>query len=182
MKKTFYRIGEHFTERPWDRPTREAVEVWWNSFKDTKYLDQFEIWIGGGVLEETTTWDLDIIITGQFKYPADLKHVLDEGIRIGFKHWLLVDIVWQDKVVFPYLTFEPFKRIRNFNEVEKQTNEEHILKKYNGIEIYPGLFQQQNDKPTKSFKFAQKMIKEGKYTLGIQKLSDYIYNNKPILA
>ena len=41
-----------------------------------------------------------------------------------------------------------------------------------------GLYQQQNDKPTKSFEFAQKMIKEGRYTLGIQKLSDYIYNNK----
>ena len=42
----------------------------------------------------------------------------------------------------------------------------------------PGLYQQQNNKPTKSFKFAQKMIKEGKYTLGIQTMSDYIYNNK----
>jgi|TARA_B110000438_G_C15721727_1_gene610148 hypothetical protein len=178
MKKSFYRIGDQVTSRPWDRPTHEAISVWWESFKETKHLDQFEVWICGGALEGTETWDVDIILTGESKYPADLKYVLDEGIRIGFKHWLLVDIVWQDKVVFPYLTFEPFRRIRNFNEVEKQTNEEHMLRKYNGVEIYPGLYQQQNDKPTKSFKFAQKMIKEGRYTLGIQKLSDYIYNNK----
>ena len=179
MDKQFFRIGEIQTNRPWDRPTTEAVLVWWDKFKETKYLDQFEVWVCGGFLEGTETWDVDIILTGEFKYPANLKHVLDEGIRLGFKHWLLMDIVWQDKVVFPYLTFEPFRRIRNFNEVEKLTPTEHVLKKYKGVEIYPGLFQQQNDKPTKSFEFAQKMIKEGKYTLGIQKFSEYIYNNKP---
>ncbi len=180
MKKTFYRIGEHFTERPWDRPTREAVEVWWNSFKDTKYLDQFKIWIGGGVLEETTTWDLDIIITGQFKYPADLKHVLDEGIRIGLKHWMLVDIKWKDNLWED--EFQPFKQIRSFNEIEKSTPEKHIIKKYKGVEIYPGLFQHEYKKPTKTYKFSKKMIDEGKYTFGLQKFSDYIYNNKPILT
>ena len=145
MKKSFYRIGEQITLRPWDRPNYEAIATWWNSFKETKHLDQYEVWICGGALEGTETWDVDIILTGESRYPADLK---------------------------------PFKRIRNFNEVEKQIGDKNTLKKYGGTEIYPGLYQQQNDKPTKSFEFAQKMIKEGKYTLGIQKLSDYIYNNK----
>ncbi len=180
MKKTFWRIGEHSLNRPWERPTNEGVRVWWNSFKETKYLDQFEVWIGGGVLEQTKTWDVDIILTGQFKYPADLKHVLDEGVRLGLKHWLLVDIKWKDNLWED--KFQPFKQIRSFNEIEKQTSEEHILKKYKGKEIYPGLFQNIYKKQTKVYKFSKKMIKEGKYTLGIQKMSDYIYNNKPILA
>ena len=180
MKKTFYRIGENITSRPWERPTHEAVRVWWDSFKETKYLDQFEFWIGGGVLEETKTWDVDIFITGQFKYPADLKHVLDEGIRIGLKHWILVDIRWKDNLWED--EFQPFKQIRSFNEIEKSTPEKHILRKYKGTEIYPGLFQNVYKKPNKEFIKNKKFIDEGKYTLGLQKLSDYIYNNKPILA
>ena len=63
-------------------------------------------------------------------------------------------------------------------KLRKQTFEEHILKKYKGIEIYPNLFQQNFQKPGKSIKFARKMIKEGKYKLGVQKMSEYIYNNK----
>jgi|TARA_B100000780_G_scaffold83508_1_gene57081 hypothetical protein len=172
-----YRIGEISTSRPWERPTTEAVLVWWNSFKETKYLDQFEVYIAGGTIEGTQTWDVDIILTGNFKYPDDLKYVLDEGIKIGFKHWLLVDIVWQDKIYDK--TFLPHKRISNFNEVEKIRGEEHIIKKFEGEEIFPGLFQNKYTKPNKSFKWRQKMEKEGKYTLGLQKMSDYIYNNKP---
>ena len=184
MKKTVYRIGEHVTNRPWERPTFEAVEIWWNKFKKTKHLDQFEVWICGGVLEGTETWDVDVVLTGQFRHPDDLKHVLDEGISLGLKHWLLIDLVWQDRIVWPFLNaFEPYRRIRNFNEMEKQTPDRHQLREYdNGKEIYPGLWAKYNDKPTKSFKFAQKMLKEGKYTLGIQKMSEYIYNNKTILA
>jgi len=178
MKKQFYRIGEHATLRPWDRPSYEAVAVWWEDFQKTKYLDQFDVWICGGIVEGTETWDVDVILTGEFKYPADLKHVLDEGITIGFKRWLLIDIVWQDKIVDPIKKFHPYKRIRNFNEIEKQTLEEHIFRKYEGEEIYPNLFQQKFHKPGKSIKFARKMIKEGKYKLGVQKMSEYIYNNK----
>ena len=61
MKKSFYRIGDQVTSRPWDRPTHEAISVWWESFKETKHLDQFEVWICGGALEGTETWDVDII-------------------------------------------------------------------------------------------------------------------------
>ena len=78
-----------------------------------------KVWICGGIVEGTETWDVDVILTGDYRYPADLKHVLDEGITIGFKRWLLVDIVWQDKIVYPMEKFHPYKRIRNFNEVEK---------------------------------------------------------------
>ena len=57
--------------------------------------------------------------------------------------------------------------------------DDYILKEYNGVEIYPGLFQsRKNNEPPNSFKYSQKMFKEGKYTLGVQKMSDYIYNNK----
>lgn len=186
MIKQFYRIGEHVTLRPWDRPNHEAVVAWWEDFQKTKYLDQFEVWICGGFLEGTKTWDVDIILTGDYRYPADLKHVLDEGIKIGFKRWLLVDIVWQDIINWQILhqtynentPFDKFKRIRNFNEVEKQMMDDYFFKEYNGVEIYPGLFQSEINEPPNSFKYSQKMFKEGKYKLGVQKLSDYIYNNK----
>jgi hypothetical protein len=178
MKKQFWRIGDQLTNRPWDRPTLEAVLVWWEKFKETKYLDQFEVWIGGGFLEGTETWDVDIILTGAFKFPADLKHVLDEGILLGLKHWILIDIIWQDKLYSE--EFIPYKSIRNFNEIEKQTSTEHILKEYKGEEIYPGLYQKKYTEPNEAFKWRQKMKKEGRYTLGLQKMSEYIYNNKQI--
>ena len=57
MKKQFYRIGEHATLRPWDRPSYEAVAVWWEDFQKTKHLDQFDVWICGGVVEGTETWE-----------------------------------------------------------------------------------------------------------------------------
>ena len=50
MKKSFYRIGEQITLRPWDRPNYEAIATWWDNFKETKYLDQYEVWICGGAL------------------------------------------------------------------------------------------------------------------------------------
>ncbi len=56
--------------------------------------------------------------------------------------------------------------------------DDYFFKEYNGVEIYPGLFQSEINEPPNSFKYSQKMFKEGKYKLGVQKLSDYIYNNK----
>jgi hypothetical protein len=182
MKSQFVRIGENITTKGWKRPEYNLIYAWWNSFQKTKYLDQFEIWICGGVLEGVKTMDVDIILTGDFKYPEDLKNILNEGIRLGFDHGLLIDISWQNRLWGFKKNFQPYKKIRSYNKIEKYLDEGDIILEYEGKEIYPGLFHKEWLEKNKTWKKYKKRTKEGKYTLGIQKMSDYIYNNKHALV
>ena len=180
MKKTSYiQIGEFTSTYPNKKPTPEGVAYWWNDFKKTPHLDDYEVYICGAVLEGIdNTWDLDVVITGDIKYHNELKFILDEGIRIGLKYWMLVDIVWTSRIIDSINEgFKPHTAIRSFNKSKMFRDKELSYDKISK-EIYPGLYQRELLKENKSFKKHYQRIKDGKYTLGIQKVSEYIYNNK----
>ena len=180
MSKTSYiQVGEITSTYPNKKPTPEAVYNWWQEFKHTPHLEEYDVYICGAVLEGIeNTWDVDIVLHGDIRYHNELKFILDEGIRIGLKNWILVDIKWASEV-FDFINdgFKPHSVIRSFNKFkmfsDKKLNHNKKVK-----EIYPGLFQKELLEENKAFKWGRTMIKEGKYTLGIQKLSEYIYNNK----
>ena len=179
MKKSYIKVGEYTSNFPNKKPTFEAVYSWWNEFKKTPHLEDYEVYICGAVLEDVkNTWDVDIVRKGDIRYPNELKFILDEGIRIGLKYWLLVDIKWASKV-FDFINegYQPHSIIRSFNKFKMYKDKEIKTTIYNE-EIYPGLFKKELKKEPNSFKWGRKMINKGKYTLGIQKLSEYIYNNK----
>jgi hypothetical protein len=166
-----YKIGDISTKTPLKKPTREGIEVWWSKFKDTPHLSDYEVYIGGAVLNNVDTWDVDIFLTGKIKYFNELHNILNTAVQLGFKHWLLVDIKWVSNIHDDNET-ENLEReeIRNHNKVENNSK----IKKYPGTQIYPGLYKSIR-KPNP---WGKKMLKEGKYKLGIAKMDTYIIYNE----
>jgi hypothetical protein len=168
-----YKIGDIATATPFKKPTREGVEVWWDKFKDTPHLNDYEVYIGGAVLNNIETWDVDIILTGEIKYFNELYNILNSAVQLGFKHWLLIDIKWVSNLHKDGEDFQEREEIRNYNRVENNSR----IKKYPGTQIYPGLYKSIANKPQP---WGEKMLKEGKYKLGIAKMDTYIIYNESI--
>ena len=167
-----YKIGDIVTTTPLKQPTKEGVKVWWEKFKQTPHLDNYEVYIGGAVLNDVDTWDVDILLTGEIKYFNELHHILNTAVQLGFKHWLLIDIKWVSNLHSDG-EFQEREEIRNFNRVENNSK----IKKYPGVQIYPGLYKSTVNKPQP---WGEKMLKEGKYKLGIAKMDTYIIYNESI--
>jgi hypothetical protein len=166
-----YKIGDISTSTPFQKPTREGVEIWWSKFKNTPHLNDYEVYIGGAVLNNIETWDVDIFLTGEIKYFNELHNILNNAVQLGFKHWLLIDIKWVSNIYTNKEDFQECEEIRNYNKVENNSK----IKKYPGIQIYPGLYKSTIKKPQP---WGEKMLKEGKYKLGIAKMDTYIIYNE----
>ena len=170
-----YKIGDISTTTPFKKPTREGVEVWWDKFKNTPHLNDYEVYIGGAVLNNIETWDVDIILTGEVKYPNELYNILNTAMQLGFKHWLLIDIKWVSRIYNTDIEedFIGYEEIRNYNKINNNSR----IKKYPGTQIYPGLYKSIVNEPKA---WSEKMLKEGKYKLGIAKMDTYIIYNESI--
>ena len=86
------------TNLPFRKLCREGIEVWWDKFKNTPHLNNYEVYIGGAILNDIETVDLDIILIGNIKYLGELKNILDAGLQLGFRHRILVDIKWASRI------------------------------------------------------------------------------------
>ena len=128
-----------------------------------------------GHADNVETWGVDIILTGEIKYFNELYNILNEAMQLGFKHWLLIDIKWVSRI-YNMATEEDFmgyEEIRNYNKVDNNSK----IKKYPGTQIYPGLYKSIINKPNP---WGEKILKEGKYKLGIAKMDTYIIYNENI--
>lgn len=100
----YYRYGPVDTTTPWNRPTWDAIYDWWEEFKTTEGVEDYDFHIIGGVLYDMdNTWDVDISVTGvvkDFKVLGDLlKHARSLGHN---KYKLFVDMFWYSSIDFCY--------------------------------------------------------------------------------
>ena len=62
---------------------------WWDRVKP--YLDGYEFWIYGGVLEDWLSFDVDATIIGPYN-PDRINYMLENIVRISFEYGIFPDI------------------------------------------------------------------------------------------
>ena len=82
-------------------PTNEALDIWWNDFKNIN-TKGYEFYIVGGFLNKNKTKDIDILVKGPIK--KVLREVLELGRMLGEQENILIDIFWNI-----FLADSPFK-------------------------------------------------------------------------
>ena len=91
-----YQIGDIKTE--WGDfviPTQELFESWKKEFLKLPNVNNYNVWLCGGFLQDWETFDIDIILTNKPNY-SELKELLVQGFKLGIKHNVLVDIAHCD--------------------------------------------------------------------------------------
>ena len=183
----YYRIGNISTTIPWYRPTIKAFGKWADEWLQTPGIENYNIHLCGGFaqicyfLNESLlkTWDVDIMLTGKVNTNlnyGELKRVLDEAQKIGFKHRLLIDIRYISNGLNPIVEGVEFKfkdyyvTIRNNLTSEKRSAKENYKKNYikdkNGytaIELIPGLYKLTKDPKPNWEKYKSKNYKGPSY-------------------
>ena len=145
----YYKKGEIIHTRPWNRPTPEKFEQWLKEWKKLEGLNDYDVYLTGGFCQNyflnknLKTWDIDLFLTNDFDTIEDykvLKNLLIEGIKIGFKYDLLIDIYWRNKI--PTINEFPDKKIITYTEITKKSIIENWTEKVRGTrkELIPGLY------------------------------------------
>lgn len=100
----YYRYGPVETTNPWYRPNWDVINAWWEDFKTTEGVEDYEFHVIGGVLYDIdNTWDVDISITGNIKNFKVLGNLLKHARQLGFdKYNLFIDIFWYSSIDFCY--------------------------------------------------------------------------------
>lgn len=90
----YYQTGDVKTTRQWDRPNYYIIKAFLKSCETAGFLDKYRFQIIGNVLFKINeTWDLDIVISGDFENYETLEKDFHEILNIGFNyHNILVDI------------------------------------------------------------------------------------------
>ena len=96
-----YKIGD--IETKWENfvyPTQELFESWKEEFLKLPNINNYNVWLCGGFLQDWKSFDVDIILTnetifGEFYY-SELRELLIQGFKIGIKNNILVDMAHCD--------------------------------------------------------------------------------------
>ena len=155
-----FEVGSLETNKKWNAPTFEVFNKWYSKWTSTNNLSGYEIYLVGGFAEKLMnplheTSDVDIVLKGDINNYKTLKSILNNGMSIGFKHNLLIDISWVNDAVWnQHLSIRRgaytnknqfFSRIRTFYKVKKNTNgniiETDFSKSFEVIELIDGLYQ-----------------------------------------
>ena len=79
-------------------------KVWLEAIKE--YLDGYELWVYGGVIEDWLTFDLDATIIGP-NDPKRINEVLENIVRVSFSYGLFPDIKYSiDSKLFNWSSWE----------------------------------------------------------------------------
>lgn len=170
-----YKIGEVKTNTPWFRPDKERLKKWYTDFSKIPGTEKYT-YLAGDSLLTTETWDADIMVVGEIEDYLELKNILVEGIRLGFKHLQLVDIFYCSYVFTYEEGFKPFYKIRPWKGYTKiRDGEIEIDKEYRYTEeIVEGLFKIQHDEPPRSFFYWKEMYDKGIYPNSRRILKDVL--------
>lgn len=139
----YYKAGDIETTTIWERPDKSRMISFWKQFKETnQYANEYQFYLVGAVLHGIETWDIDIILIGEENY-TKIKSILNDALSIGHDNKLLIDMKYSNilfEVSEENLHMPEHYVIRNFNESYMIDDGEVSTKKWNGIEIFPGLF------------------------------------------
>lgn len=64
---------------------------------EVKYLDEFELYVIGGALEEWISWDIDFGLVGEYQ-PEKIKSIFEKITEIGFGMGIYTDLHYQKKL------------------------------------------------------------------------------------
>lgn len=87
-----YQIGDIKTE--WNTlvyPTQQRFDLWKEEFLELPNVDKYDVWLCGKFLQKEKTTDVDIILTNEPDL-SELREILIQGIQLGIKYNILVDI------------------------------------------------------------------------------------------
>ena len=153
---TSYAGHEHYA--PIVSPTATKLKSWWYEF--STIVEHYDVYLVGSLAEKMfgeyngRVGDMDIVLSGEVKNFDTLKHILREGIRLGFKQNIFCDIKHQTPVVTPWEPFEPFAVIKPattwvtmYDNKLSQRNSNH----YDQVTLHNGLVQQIYTKPPKYY-------------------------------
>jgi len=91
-----YKIGDIETEfENFKKPTQESFENWKKEFLKLPSVNNYNVWLCGGFINDWDTFDIDIILTNKPNY-SELRELLIQGFKIGIKHNVLVDIAYSN--------------------------------------------------------------------------------------
>jgi hypothetical protein len=159
-----YKIGDIKTNTPWFRPDKKRLKNWYLDFQQIPGTEKYS-YLAGDSLLNTETWDADIIVVGKINDYLELKNLLVEGIKLGFKHLQLVDIFYLSNTIDYEKEFQPFYKIRpwkGYTKIRKGKVETEKEFRYTK-EIIEGLFKIQHDEPPKSYFYWKEMYNKGIY-------------------
>ena len=64
---------------------------------EVKYLEEFELYVIGGALEEWVSWDIDFGLIGEYQ-PHKIKSIFEKITEIGFGMGIYTDLHYQKKL------------------------------------------------------------------------------------
>jgi hypothetical protein len=167
----YYKRGDIEVINPWERPSAISFESFLKDFKQIEGIQNYQIYVVGAFCEnyylgtQRETWDVDLILIGNVINYIELKNILNQSIEIGFRHNILIDIVWRDSL--PNLNVFSSKKIITYTNAIQHTTDIKWSQVVEGNikEILLGLYYVEFS-PDKAYnKFIDK-----KYTLPYKKL------------
>ena len=146
----YYRKGNISTTDPWNRPSAEAFDKWLDEWSKIPHVHEYSVYLTGAFCQNyffnrtIPTWDADVFLIQNPKLNINyynLKHILEEGVKIGFKNRLLIDIY----LAADCPTNEKFsdRKICAFKDIHKESDAECWQWDLKGeiTELIPGLYQ-----------------------------------------
>jgi hypothetical protein len=101
----YYKFGTVETTTPWNRPTLEVFNEWWEEFKTFEGVSDYDFYLSGSFLtlrDTDKTWDVDVIVTGPIKNFVNLSDILKHGRLLGFQKKIFIDLFYYDSIEFCY--------------------------------------------------------------------------------
>lgn len=98
------KAGEHVSDKWYGiggttNPIFELIVARINA--EVEFIDEFELFVHGGMLEDWITYDADMFLTGPYE-PEKIKSILKHITKIGFEENLWCDISYQHGGWFRY--------------------------------------------------------------------------------
>lgn len=167
-----YKIGDLETSVPWDRPSKEKLQKWYQDFIQIPGVENYEFWVGSSLFNVEDTWDVDIIIIGEIKDYYILKNILDKSIELGFKHKQLIDMFHSNQLWYFDQPYKATTKIRNWESWKKYIDKNIIDLKIisNSEKIIPGLYKKTYTSPARSYLWGVEKFKKGEYNLDYRTL------------
>ena len=155
----FYKNGDIVTTDPWNKPSVKTFNKWLKEWSKTPNVSDYSVYLTGGFCQNyffnknIDTWDIDVLLVADSKKSINyysLKNILKEGLKIGFKNKLLIDIYLVGEI--PTNEKFSYKKIRSSRHIIKKTDTEYWQWSFKGeiTELIPGLYQSIKD-PTEEY-------------------------------
>lgn len=102
----YYQVGRTYTTTPWYRPKFDRIKNAFIYIKENSNLfDRYTFYvIGNSIYDIKNTWDVDVVITGDFVNYVELENDLStiQDIFLN-KFYQLVDVQWNNGLLLEHL-------------------------------------------------------------------------------